>query len=181
METHSYIFACKIPWTEEPGGLQSMGLQRIRHDSALIPITSRAERCLGLWIVALNHFLTFFSQTRICSPLLTPEASSLLGPRLPSLPPLHRLARWLEWSACSLHCWGLFWSKVNKASLLLMKEREKKVGLFFKMRTIFKVFIDFVTALLLFYVLIFGPRGMWDLSSPTRDWTPNFLPWKAES
>ena len=50
-----------------------------------------------------------------------------------------------------------------------MKEREKKVGLFFKMRTIFKVFIDFVTALLLFYVLIFGPRGMWDLSSPTRD------------
>ena len=61
------------------------------------------------------------------------------------------------------------WSKVNKASLLLMEEREKKVCLFFKMRTILKVFIDFVTALLLFYVLIFGPRGMWDLSSSTRD------------
>ena len=64
------------------------------------------------------------------------------------------------------------WSKVNKASLLLMEEREKKVCLFFfffLMRTIFKVFIDFVTALLLFYVLIFGPRGMWDLSSSTRD------------
>ena len=30
--THSSIFAWKIPWTEEPGGLQSMGLQRIGHD-----------------------------------------------------------------------------------------------------------------------------------------------------
>ena len=27
METHSSIFAWKIPWTEEPGGLQSMGSQ----------------------------------------------------------------------------------------------------------------------------------------------------------
>ena len=30
--THSSIFAWRIPWTEEPGGLQSMGSQRIRHD-----------------------------------------------------------------------------------------------------------------------------------------------------
>ena len=29
MATHSSILAWKIPWTEEPGGLQSMGLQRI--------------------------------------------------------------------------------------------------------------------------------------------------------
>ena len=27
METHSSILAWRIPWTEEPGGLQSMGLQ----------------------------------------------------------------------------------------------------------------------------------------------------------
>ena len=32
MVTHSSILAWKIPWTEEPGGLQSMGLQRVRHD-----------------------------------------------------------------------------------------------------------------------------------------------------
>ena len=30
--THSSIIAWKIPWAEEPGGLQSMGSQRIRHD-----------------------------------------------------------------------------------------------------------------------------------------------------
>ena len=32
MVTHSSILAWKIPWTEEPGGLQSMGLQRVGHN-----------------------------------------------------------------------------------------------------------------------------------------------------
>ena len=32
MATHSSILAWRIPWTEEPGGLQSMGLRRVRHD-----------------------------------------------------------------------------------------------------------------------------------------------------
>ena len=31
-ETHSSILAWRIPWTEEPGELQAMGSQRIRHD-----------------------------------------------------------------------------------------------------------------------------------------------------
>ena len=32
MATHSSILARKIPWTEEPGGLQCMGPQRVIHD-----------------------------------------------------------------------------------------------------------------------------------------------------
>ena len=32
MAIHSNILPWRIPWTEEPGGLQSMGLQRFRHD-----------------------------------------------------------------------------------------------------------------------------------------------------
>ena len=32
MATHSSIPAWRIPWTEEPGGLQSKELQRVRHD-----------------------------------------------------------------------------------------------------------------------------------------------------
>ena len=32
MATHSSILAWKIAWTEEPGRLQSMGSQRVRHD-----------------------------------------------------------------------------------------------------------------------------------------------------
>ena len=32
MSTHSSILVWEIPWTEEVGGLQSMGLQSVRHD-----------------------------------------------------------------------------------------------------------------------------------------------------
>ena len=32
MATHSSVLAWRIPWTEEPGRLQDMGLQRVRHD-----------------------------------------------------------------------------------------------------------------------------------------------------
>ena len=32
MVTHSCILACRIPWTEEPGRLQSTGSQRVGHD-----------------------------------------------------------------------------------------------------------------------------------------------------
>ena len=32
MATHSSILAWRIPWTEEPGGPQSIGLQGVRHD-----------------------------------------------------------------------------------------------------------------------------------------------------
>ena len=32
--THSSILTWEIPWTEEPGRLQSMGLQRVRHEGA---------------------------------------------------------------------------------------------------------------------------------------------------
>jgi len=33
MATHSSTLAWKIPWMEEPGRLQPMGLQKVRHDS----------------------------------------------------------------------------------------------------------------------------------------------------
>ena len=32
MATHSSFLACRIPWTEKPGGLQSLGSQRVGHD-----------------------------------------------------------------------------------------------------------------------------------------------------
>ena len=34
MATHSSILAWRISWTEEPGRLQSLGLQRVKHDQA---------------------------------------------------------------------------------------------------------------------------------------------------
>ena len=39
MATHSSILAWRIPGTEEPGGLQSMGSQRVRHDRSYLAHT----------------------------------------------------------------------------------------------------------------------------------------------
>ena len=44
---------------------------------------------------------------------------------------------------------------------------------FFLMWIIFKVYMEFVKILFLFYILLFGPPAMWDLSFPTRDGTHN--------
>ena len=45
--THSSILAWRIPWTEEPGCLQSMGLQRVRHNW----VTKQQQ-----WLMMLNIF-----------------------------------------------------------------------------------------------------------------------------
>ena len=34
MTTHTSILSWRVPWTEEPDGLQSIGLQRVRHDGS---------------------------------------------------------------------------------------------------------------------------------------------------
>ena len=48
MATHSSILAWRIPWTEEPGGLQSVGSPRVRHDWATTYGTTQHQRsCLG--------------------------------------------------------------------------------------------------------------------------------------
>ena len=47
MATHSNILAWRIAWTEKSGGLQSMGLQRVGHDTpVLLPGKSHAWRSL---------------------------------------------------------------------------------------------------------------------------------------
>ena len=63
MATHSNILAWRIPWTEEPGRLQSMGLQRVGHD----------------WATSLS----FFFQSAVGPHVTVP--SSLV----PGLPPGH--------------------------------------------------------------------------------------------
>ena len=49
------------------------------------------------------------------------------------------------------------------------------------MSTIFKIFIEFISVLLLFYVLVFWPQGMWDLSSPDQGSNLHPLHWKVKS
>ena len=57
MTTHSSILAWRIPWTEEPGGLQSMGLHRVRHNWACTQcIYNVTEIVKWYLIVVLNYF-----------------------------------------------------------------------------------------------------------------------------
>ena len=51
MATHSSILAWKIPWTEEPGGLQSMGSQRVGHDL----VTKQQNNARELWNILLQE------------------------------------------------------------------------------------------------------------------------------
>ena len=71
MATYSSILAWRILWTEEPGGLQTMGSQRIRHDWATFsqsvthsPSTDAAERVSGTppasWISCWKYWKYFF-------------------------------------------------------------------------------------------------------------------------
>ena len=54
MATHSSILAWRIPWTEEPGGLQSTGSQRVRHDSVNTASQSAKTKITELFLIALE-------------------------------------------------------------------------------------------------------------------------------
>ena len=55
MATHSSIFACRIPWTEEPGGLWFMGLQRVGHNWAANTNHTSCPISFLLGLVFLMH------------------------------------------------------------------------------------------------------------------------------
>ena len=60
MATHSGILAWRIPWTEEPGWLQSMGLQRVGHD--LAPEQNKGQKLPGfpaVWHICPSNFTMF--------------------------------------------------------------------------------------------------------------------------
>ena len=62
MATHSSILARKVPWIGQPGGLQSMGSQRVRHDLGTI---QQCTKCLYLFHQCVPEFL-FDSQNSGC-------------------------------------------------------------------------------------------------------------------
>ena len=63
MATHSNILAWRIPWTEKPGELQSMGSQRVRHDWATNTFTFLTFICCSPLYRSLIHLL---AQKRRC-------------------------------------------------------------------------------------------------------------------
>ena len=71
MATHSSTLAWKIPWAEEPGRLQSMGLLRVRHD-----------RATSLSLFTFFHWRRTWQPTPVFLPGESQGRRSLLGCRL---------------------------------------------------------------------------------------------------
>ena len=80
MATHSSTLAWKIPWTEVPGRLQSMGLQRVRHDwvtslsFSLVPLHILASFVknkvpIGAWVYFLAFYLVLLVYISVFVPV----------------------------------------------------------------------------------------------------------------
>ena len=90
MATHSSILAWRIQWTEEPGGLQSMGSQRVSHNWANNSIFYIFSKLSVHYLFILSHWSIQFScsvvsdslqhyglqHTRIPCPLASPRGYS---------------------------------------------------------------------------------------------------------
>ena len=78
MATHSSILAWKIPWTVEPGRLQSMGLRRVGHNRAASLTHSLTHRYVAYWIIFVYLFI-LLTMTCITMGFLICNPQSLEG------------------------------------------------------------------------------------------------------
>ena len=60
MAIHSSILAWKIPWTEEPGGPQSMGSQRVGHDRATNTDGVSSNSCTTESVMPSKHLILYY-------------------------------------------------------------------------------------------------------------------------
>ena len=98
MATHSSTLPWKISWTEEPGGLQSMGSLRVGHDWSNL-VAAAAEAFLHLWWLHGLHSLgTSLLSSQLPPPVGHPWLEVRCGlPRGPrfSQPPPKQLSSWI--------------------------------------------------------------------------------------
>ena len=99
MATHSSIHAWKIPWTEEPGGLQCMGSQRVGHNWATSLFFITGSLCLLIISLTCLIAFSFFVFVHVACGILVPptrdwtqaldsEITRVLTTRPPENPPL---------------------------------------------------------------------------------------------
>ena len=84
MATHSSILAWRIPWTEEPGMLQSMGSQRVGHDRATNTFTFQV-------FYAYQHPCCCCLVTELC-----PTLCNRMDCRTPGFPVLHNIPEFTQ-------------------------------------------------------------------------------------
>ena len=87
MATYSSILTWEMPWTEEPGGLQSMGSQRVGHNRVI-------EQQHSLYLV--KSFCSFLSFSPSSLPLLPPFTIFVKSIFIPSFSSFLKINFWLE-------------------------------------------------------------------------------------
>ena len=75
MTTHSSILACRIPWTEDPGGLQSMGLQRLPRSKCLLISWMQSLSTMILEPPKINSVTTSTFSPSICHKVMGLDAT----------------------------------------------------------------------------------------------------------
>ena len=107
MEPHSSTLSWKIPWTEEPSGLQSMGSLRVGHDwttsLSLFTFMHRRRKCLTQSQTRLTRLSSSSSKDKVTKSLLTLRTHELQHSRLLCLP----LSPGVCSDSCPLSEWGL--------------------------------------------------------------------------
>ena len=81
LATHSSVLAWRIPWTEDPGWLQSMGLQRVGHDWSNLVCTYSSHICDVRHYMMLSMYITFVKIKIKCSTGLWIRMLSVVGNR----------------------------------------------------------------------------------------------------
>ena len=120
MATHFNIVAWKIPWSEEPGRLQSMGLQRVRHDW----VTEHANTSITAGYLNLGHCMkSELLKCKTCVQCWASEKHWLRSPTEDLSHTLHRIltTNWLSnlfpYSTCPQR-WGLEKEMATHSSIL---------------------------------------------------------------
>ena len=129
MATHFSILAWRIPWTDVPGGLQSMGLQRVGHNWATwhtciqgqaLPVLLHSEvKCLtytvwyivGVWRLSAGWMNAWVVVEKSCFFLLTLIRGIHVGLSNPALWAPYLLHVWsicglCDWNGCMVGTWG---------------------------------------------------------------------------
>ena len=91
--THSSILAWEIPWTEEPGGLQSLGSQRVEHDRAWRTHTRTHTHTKETKMTDLKSTETQKSHNGPCAVM---QGQGLSGAQPAALSPVPTAARGME-------------------------------------------------------------------------------------
>ena len=111
MATHSSSLAWRIPWTEKPGGLQSMRLQRVGHDRA---IKHRVDR-------------------RTPAPPPTPRHTQHRMPWRHSSPATFNLSRYLLWVfPLQVGPWGPSGPRITTVTVLEVRQGADQAGVIFQ-------------------------------------------------